>query len=92
MCPFSGGRQPLLHDLQGQSRDEHLFVAGRLAANELNGAFGAIERFGQKFYQRLIGGGINRRRRDPYLQLIADSLANRVPGRSWLQVNGEQNA
>ena len=92
MWRFSRGRQSLLHDLQRQSRDEHLLVAGCLATDKLNGASGAIERFGQKFYQRLVSGGIDRRRRDPDLQLIADNFANRVPGRSWLQVNGEQNA
>jgi hypothetical protein len=68
------------------------FVAGSVAAHELQLTAGATEGFRQQPKQRFIGGGVNRRRGDFDSQFSPQRSEDFVDGGARLQFDGEQQS
>jgi hypothetical protein len=69
--------------------DENLLMSRGVAADELDGALGAAEGFGQQEQQGLVGGGIDWRGGDPDLEFVADGLSDFIAGGARLEFDGE---
>ena len=68
---------------------QHGFVPGSVAANQLHFAARAVQFFREKFHQRLVGGGVHGRRSDFDFQLPAERRANFIRGSTGLKFDGQ---
>lgn len=66
------------------------FMARRVAADQFDAASGAIQSFGQKPQEGLIGGGVNGRGSHLDTQLVSNRFADFVGRSARLQLDGQE--
>ena len=69
--------QELPHGFGGHTRDRDAFISAVFAADDVSGTAGKTEEAGQVLDERLVGGAVDRRRRQPHDQRRAAHAAER---------------